>query len=167
MMKWIQFLLVLFLIPGFPLFQCDQAIDLHGWSAKIPSLQNQNMHLPMIRIYGSIQNSIFFRSIESFSQLKNPFSVLHSFSREFAFLEASSGVKCDISLNHAEGRFLLGLMTSPYIIRRCKHGLDNWTFGITMVVVGMGGTLLTLWILSLIMSLLKKAFPYKKEEEGK
>ena len=45
--------------------------------------------------------------------------------------------------------------------------LDNWTFGMTMLIVGMGGTLLTLWILSLIMSLLKKIFPYKKEEEGK
>jgi len=45
--------------------------------------------------------------------------------------------------------------------------LDNWTFGMTMLIVGMGGTLLTLWILSLIMGLLKKAFPYKKEEAGK
>ena len=45
--------------------------------------------------------------------------------------------------------------------------MDNWTFGITMVIVGMGGTLLTLWILSLIMSGLKKVFPYEKEEEGK
>ena len=42
--------------------------------------------------------------------------------------------------------------------------MDNWTFGITMIVVGMGGTLLTLWILSVIMSVLKKAFPLKKEE---
>jgi hypothetical protein len=42
--------------------------------------------------------------------------------------------------------------------------IDNWTFGITMIVVGMGGTLLTLWILSVIMSVLKKAFPLKKEE---
>jgi hypothetical protein len=41
--------------------------------------------------------------------------------------------------------------------------LDNWTFGITMLVVGMGGTVLTLWILSLIMSLLKKLFPLSKE----
>ncbi len=45
--------------------------------------------------------------------------------------------------------------------------MDNLTFAVTMVVVGMGGTLLTLWILSLIMSILKSAFPYKKEEEGK
>ncbi len=35
--------------------------------------------------------------------------------------------------------------------------LDNWTFGMTMLIVGMGGTLLTLWILSLIMSLLKRS----------
>ncbi len=45
--------------------------------------------------------------------------------------------------------------------------MDNWTFGITMIVVGMGGTILTLWILSLIMSVLKKAFPLKKEGEAK
>jgi hypothetical protein len=45
--------------------------------------------------------------------------------------------------------------------------MDNWTFGITMLIVGMGGTLLTLWILSLLMSLLKLIFPYRKEEEGK
>jgi hypothetical protein len=42
--------------------------------------------------------------------------------------------------------------------------MDNWTFGITMIVVGMGGTLLTLWILGLLMSVLKMLFPYKKEE---
>jgi Na+-transporting methylmalonyl-CoA/oxaloacetate decarboxylase gamma subunit len=57
-------------------------------------------------------------------------------------------------------------MISPYIDRRYLL-MDNWTFGITMIVVGMGGTLLTLWILSLLMSVLKRAFPYKKEEEGK
>ena len=32
-----------------------------------------------------------------------------------------------------------------------------------MVVCGMGGTILTLWILSLIMRLLGKLFPAKKE----
>lgn len=42
--------------------------------------------------------------------------------------------------------------------------MDNWTFGTTMVIVGMGGTLLTLWILSLLMSLMKRIFPYGKEE---
>jgi hypothetical protein len=29
----------------------------------------------------------------------------------------------------------------------------------------MGGTILTLWIMSLIMSLMGKVFPYKKEGE--
>jgi hypothetical protein len=43
--------------------------------------------------------------------------------------------------------------------------MDNWTFGVTMLVVGMGGTLLTLGIMSLIIALLKKVFPYKKEDE--
>jgi len=39
--------------------------------------------------------------------------------------------------------------------------MDNakWTFGLPMMIVGMGGTFLTLWILSLVMDLLKKLFP--------
>ena len=41
--------------------------------------------------------------------------------------------------------------------------MDNVTFGVTMMVCGMGGTVLTLWILSLIMTLLGKIFPEKKE----
>ena len=42
-----------------------------------------------------------------------------------------------------------------------KHSMDNakWTFGLTMMIVGMGGTFLTLWILSLVMDGLKKVFP--------
>lgn len=43
--------------------------------------------------------------------------------------------------------------------------MDNVTFGITMLVCGMGGTILTLWIMSLIMSALRRIFPYKKEEK--
>ena len=43
--------------------------------------------------------------------------------------------------------------------------MDKWTFGITMLVVGMGGTIATLIIFSLLMALLKKIFPYRKEEE--
>ncbi len=43
--------------------------------------------------------------------------------------------------------------------------MDKWTFGLTMLVVGMGGTIVTLMIFSLIMALLKKIFPYKSEEE--
>jgi hypothetical protein len=35
----------------------------------------------------------------------------------------------------------------------------NWTFGLTMMIVGMGGTFLTLWVLGLVMDALKKVFP--------
>ena len=41
--------------------------------------------------------------------------------------------------------------------------MGKWTFGITMMIVGMGGTLLTLYILSLFMTLLKKIFPISEE----
>ena len=44
--------------------------------------------------------------------------------------------------------------------------MDNFTFGITMLVAGMGGTLVTLGLLSLMMMGLGKLFPYK-EDEGK
>jgi Na+-transporting methylmalonyl-CoA/oxaloacetate decarboxylase gamma subunit len=42
--------------------------------------------------------------------------------------------------------------------------MDNgkWTFGLTMMIVGMGGTFLTLWILGLVMDMLKKVFPLAK-----
>lgn len=43
--------------------------------------------------------------------------------------------------------------------------MDNLTFGVTVLIVGMGGTILTLWVMSLIMSLLTKIFPYKEEEK--
>jgi hypothetical protein len=45
--------------------------------------------------------------------------------------------------------------------------MNNLEFGITMLVVGTGGTLLTLWILSLLMSALKKIFPYREEHTDK
>jgi Na+-transporting methylmalonyl-CoA/oxaloacetate decarboxylase gamma subunit len=38
--------------------------------------------------------------------------------------------------------------------------MNNIDFGITVTVVGMGGTILVLWIISVIVILLKKAFPY-------
>jgi len=42
--------------------------------------------------------------------------------------------------------------------------MDKWTFGLTMLIVGMGGTIVTLILFSFIMSALKKIFPYKKED---
>lgn len=42
--------------------------------------------------------------------------------------------------------------------------MDNMTFGITMTIVGMGATLIILWILSSMMVVLKKIFPIQKEQ---
>jgi len=43
--------------------------------------------------------------------------------------------------------------------------MDNWSFGLTMTLAGMGVTLITLYLLTLLIRLLNKLFPYKKEEE--
>ncbi|HSO73048.1 MAG TPA: OadG-related small transporter subunit [Thermodesulfobacteriota bacterium] len=45
--------------------------------------------------------------------------------------------------------------------------MDTWTFGLTMVVVGMGGTLLSLMLMSLLMALLKRIFPLREEKPAK
>jgi hypothetical protein len=42
--------------------------------------------------------------------------------------------------------------------------MDNMTFGVTMLVVGMGGTLLTLWGISLVIRVLKRMFPVKEDK---
>lgn len=61
----------------------------------------------------------------------------------------------------------------PGFARRRGKGLkgmqpmDNFTFGVTVLIVGMGGTILTLWIMSVIMTVLMKVFPYKEEEQPK
>jgi Na+-transporting methylmalonyl-CoA/oxaloacetate decarboxylase gamma subunit len=39
--------------------------------------------------------------------------------------------------------------------------MDIWTFGLTVALLGMGGTMLVLWVLSLLILALKKIFPYK------
>ncbi|MEW6184498.1 MAG: OadG-related small transporter subunit [Thermodesulfobacteriota bacterium] len=43
--------------------------------------------------------------------------------------------------------------------------MDTWTFGLSMLVVGMGGTLVTLTLMSLLMGVLKRIFPLKEGEE--
>ncbi len=37
--------------------------------------------------------------------------------------------------------------------------MNNLGFGLALLVVGMGGTLLSLWVLSLLVLLLKRLFP--------
>jgi len=44
--------------------------------------------------------------------------------------------------------------------------MDTWTFGWTVSLLGMGGTMLVLWCLSLVVLLLKKLFPYTAENSA-
>jgi len=41
--------------------------------------------------------------------------------------------------------------------------MDNLTFGVTMMVTGMGGTLVVLSLFAIIMNILKMIFPLRKE----
>jgi len=43
--------------------------------------------------------------------------------------------------------------------------MDNFTFGVTMMVTGMGGTLLALMLLAILMNVLKILFPFKKVKD--
>jgi hypothetical protein len=43
--------------------------------------------------------------------------------------------------------------------------VDKWSFGLTLLVVGVAGTFLTLWILAIAVNLLKRAFPLPPEEK--
>ena len=45
--------------------------------------------------------------------------------------------------------------------------MDIWAFGLTMTVVGVGGTFLTLWVISLVIDLLKKLFPLQPPKQEK
>ena len=42
--------------------------------------------------------------------------------------------------------------------------MDNLTFGLTMIVIGMGGTLLALSLFAILMNVLKMLFPFKEEK---
>lgn len=44
--------------------------------------------------------------------------------------------------------------------------MDNWTFGLTLALIGASGTMLVLWILSLIILLIRKIFPQLPEESA-
>ncbi len=41
--------------------------------------------------------------------------------------------------------------------------MSDLSFGLTVSLIGMGGTMFSLWILSLLVQLLKRGFPYKEE----
>ena len=45
--------------------------------------------------------------------------------------------------------------------------MDNMTFGLTMLIVGMGGTLLTLWVLAILIGWLNRLCDTSKNGGGK
>lgn len=45
--------------------------------------------------------------------------------------------------------------------------MDTWMFGWTVALIGMGGTMLVLWCLSVIILLLRKIFPYQPDEAAR
>jgi len=44
--------------------------------------------------------------------------------------------------------------------------MDNFSFGITLIIVGMGGTLAALSLFAFLMVILKRLFPVKEEKEN-
>lgn len=45
--------------------------------------------------------------------------------------------------------------------------MKDLAFGLTMTVMGMGVTFITLYLLTLVIRLLSKLFPFKEELQGK
>jgi Na+-transporting methylmalonyl-CoA/oxaloacetate decarboxylase gamma subunit len=43
--------------------------------------------------------------------------------------------------------------------------MSDWAFGLTMTVAGMGVTLITLYILTLVIRLMNRLFPFKEEKK--
>jgi hypothetical protein len=81
-MKWIQFILILFLLLGFPLFQMDQAVDI-DWlvseNSLITKLEINDPFMDQNLWFDSKPPSSFLNQVKFFFQLKNPLSVLLSY----------------------------------------------------------------------------------------
>jgi Na+-transporting methylmalonyl-CoA/oxaloacetate decarboxylase gamma subunit len=43
--------------------------------------------------------------------------------------------------------------------------MGDFAIGLVLLLVGMGGTLLALWLIILLVQLLKKILPYREAEE--
>jgi hypothetical protein len=56
------------------------------------------------------------------------------------------------------------IMPTPGSSGQRSLNMDNMTFGLTLLVVGMGGTLVALATLALLMELLKKIFPHHNSD---
>jgi hypothetical protein len=81
-MKGIQFLLILFLLPGLPLFQIDQAVDIEWLVCENSLVIKSEMNDPNVDHnlwFDSKPSSSFLNQVKIFFQLKNPLSVLLSY----------------------------------------------------------------------------------------
>ena len=82
MMKWIQFLLILFLLLGLPLFQMDQAVDIE-WlvceSSLITKSEMDDLSIDQNLWFDSKPPSSFFNQVKFLFQSKHPLSVLLSY----------------------------------------------------------------------------------------
>jgi hypothetical protein len=81
-MKGIQFLLILFLLPGLPLFQIDQAMDIEWLVCENSLVIKSEINGPVIDHHLSFNSKppiSFFNQVKIFFQLKNPLSVLLSY----------------------------------------------------------------------------------------
>ena len=81
-MKWIQFLLILFLLLGFPLLQMDQAVDIEWLVCESSLITKSEMNDPSIdqNLWFALKpSSSFFNQVKFLFQLKNSLSVLLSF----------------------------------------------------------------------------------------
>ncbi len=45
--------------------------------------------------------------------------------------------------------------------------MDKFMYGLVITMVGMGGTLLSLWFITVVVRLLKWILPYREAEEQK
>jgi hypothetical protein len=81
-MKGIQFLFILFLLLGFPLFQIDQVVDIE-WlvceSSLITKSEMSDSSFDQNLWFDSKPSSSFFNQVKNFFQLKNPLSVFLSY----------------------------------------------------------------------------------------
>jgi len=45
--------------------------------------------------------------------------------------------------------------------------MKDWAFGLIMTIAGMGVTFITLYILTLVIGLMDRLYPYKEEKKDK
>jgi hypothetical protein len=81
-MKGIQFLLVLFLLLGLPLFQIDQAVDIDWLVCENSLVIKSEINSPSVDqdlCFNSKALSSFLNQVKIFFQLKNLLSILPSY----------------------------------------------------------------------------------------